>query len=71
MYSVTSPPPQDHHRALGIVLQQGLRGGQFLISEAPLYTAGASGRADAATDDSHEGDTLPYDVELIGINLKF
>ena len=32
------PPPQDLHRALGIGLPQGPRGGQFLMSEVPLYS---------------------------------
>ena len=31
-----SPPPQDHYRALGIVLLQGPRGARFLMSEVPL-----------------------------------
>ena len=30
-------PPQDHHRALGMVLQQGPRGWRFLMSEVPLH----------------------------------
>ena len=30
------PPLLDHHRALEIVLLQGPRGGQFLMSELPL-----------------------------------
>ena len=34
-----TPPPQDHHRALGLVLLQGSRGWQFLMSEVPLYPA--------------------------------
>ena len=34
----TSPPPQDHHRALGIALLYGPRGARFLMSEVPLYT---------------------------------
>ena len=32
-----SPPPQDRHRALGIVLLYGPRGALFLMSEVPLY----------------------------------
>jgi len=32
-----SAPPQDHHRALGIVLLQGPRRRVFLMSEIPLY----------------------------------
>ena len=35
-----STPPQDHHRALGIVLLKGPRDALFLMSEVPLY-AGA------------------------------
>ena len=31
------PPPQDHHRALGISLLQGPRGMRFLMREVPLY----------------------------------
>ena len=31
------PPPQDLHRALGIVLLQGPRGALFLMSEVPLF----------------------------------
>jgi hypothetical protein len=31
------PPPQDHHRTLGIVLLKGPRRGLFLVSEVPLY----------------------------------
>ena len=31
-----SRPPQGHHRALGIVLMQGLRGAPFLVGEVPL-----------------------------------
>ena len=30
-------PPRDHHRALGIGLLQGPRGGRFFLSEVPLY----------------------------------
>ena len=30
------PPPQDHHRPLGIVLLQGPRGLHFFMSEVPL-----------------------------------
>ena len=30
------PPPQDFHRALGIVLLQGPKGARFLMSEVPL-----------------------------------
>ena len=33
-----SPPPQDHHRALDILLLQGPRGALFLMSEVPLWT---------------------------------
>ena len=41
VYRVTSPvrnsqPPQDHHRAIGIVLRQGPRGALFLMIEVPL-----------------------------------
>ena len=32
-------PPQDHHRALGIVLLEGARGALFLMSEVPVYLA--------------------------------
>ena len=32
-----SPPLWDHHRVLGIVLLQGPRRRQFLLSEVPLY----------------------------------
>ena len=32
-----SPLHHDHHRALGIILLQGLRGARFLMSEVPLY----------------------------------
>jgi len=32
-----SPPPQDHHRALGIFLLQGPRGALFLMNEVTLY----------------------------------
>ena len=38
-----TPPHQDHHRLLGIVLLQGPRGMLFLMSEIPLYTAGDIG----------------------------
>ena len=31
------PPPQDHHRALGMVLLLGPRGALFLMREVPLY----------------------------------
>ena len=31
-----STPPQDHHRALGIVLLWGPRGRHFLMSKIPL-----------------------------------
>ena len=31
------PPPQDHHRFLGIGLLQGSTGGGVLMSEVPLY----------------------------------
>ena len=31
------PPPQDHHRVLGIVLLKGPRGALLLMSEVPLY----------------------------------
>ena len=31
------PPPKDHHRALDIGLLYDPRGGQFLMSEVPLY----------------------------------
>ena len=31
------PPPQDFHRALGIVLLKSPRGARFLMSEVPLY----------------------------------
>jgi hypothetical protein len=37
-----SAPPQDHHRALGIVLLQGRRGAMFFISEALLYALNQS-----------------------------
>ena len=30
------PPPQNHHRSLGIGLLQGHTGGVFLMSEVPL-----------------------------------
>ena len=30
-------PPEDHRRALGIFLLEGVRGVRFLISEVPLY----------------------------------
>ena len=30
------PPPEDHHRSLGIGLLQGPTGGVFLMSEVPL-----------------------------------
>ena len=42
-----SDPPPRTHRALGIVLLQGPRGGMFLMSEIPLYRTsgiGAGGR---------------------------
>ena len=32
------PPPQDVHRALGIVLLYGPKGALFLMSEVPLHT---------------------------------
>jgi len=32
-----TPAPEDHHRALGIVLLYGPRGKQLLMSEVPLY----------------------------------
>ena len=32
-----SPPPQDHDRALGIVLLYGPRGVLFLMSKVPLF----------------------------------
>ena len=32
-----SPPPEDHHRALGIFLLKGPRGALFLMSEVPLH----------------------------------
>ena len=32
------PPPQDHRRALGMVLLYGPRGALFLMSEVPLYS---------------------------------
>ena len=31
------PPPEDHHRSLGIGLLHGLTGRVFLMSEVPLY----------------------------------
>jgi len=37
---INSPPPQGHHRALGIILLQGPRGSRFLMSEVLLYAAG-------------------------------
>ena len=40
------PSPQDHHRAIGIVLLQVPRARSFLVSEVPLYIKGAQ----------HEGD---------------
>ena len=35
--SDTATPPYHHHRALGIVLLYGPRGGLFLMSEVPMY----------------------------------
>ena len=32
----TSPPPQDHHRALGMSLVYGPSEGLFLMSQVPL-----------------------------------
>ena len=32
-----TPPPQEFHRALGIVLLQGPKGARFLMSKVPLY----------------------------------
>ena len=40
----TSPPPQDHHRAFGTTLLQGLRRGVFLMSEVPLLRLRVCGR---------------------------
>ena len=39
-----SPPPQDHHRILGIVLLQGPRGALFLMSEVHLHSEQAPPR---------------------------
>jgi hypothetical protein len=39
-----APPPQDHHRALGIFLLKGSSGrrlGRLLLSEAPLQSSGS------------------------------
>ena len=36
-----SPPPQDHHRALGIALLLGPRSALVLMSEVPMYRVGA------------------------------
>jgi len=33
------PPPQDHHRALGIILLKGPRGALFLMSEVPVLSS--------------------------------
>ena len=39
------PPPQDHHRSLGIVLLQRPKGARILVSEVSLYMQGyAQGR---------------------------
>ena len=42
MYRGTSlmkpPPPEDHHRPLGIFLLYGPRGVRFRMSEVPLYS---------------------------------
>jgi len=38
-----SAPPQDHQRALGIVLLYGPTGARFLMSEAPLQGLGEGG----------------------------
>ena len=37
-----TPPPEDHHRALGIALLRGPTGTRFLMGEVPLYAADAA-----------------------------
>ena len=52
-----SPPPYDHHRALGIALLYGPRGRCFRMSEAPLYaTKSVSGMLMASEKMFHPND---------------
>ena len=60
------PPPQDYHRALGIVLLYGPKGTRFLMSEVPWAGGGdqASGDTTLCIPPPHR--TLQYERGTLG-----